>query len=107
MRRGGLALHGTPSQITSSAEAGCSFCCLLEQNFDLGPERPIRLRGVRRTLSLQEKVALVEEGDIEGLKVLNATDRDDNPFAHKLTFYTTHGSVSSTFTRQFLTLKRR
>jgi len=45
---------------------------------------------------LQEKASLVEEGDIEALGVFNGYDRDnENPFAHKLALYTTHGQSSA------------
>ena len=41
---------------------------------------------------MPEKASLVEEGDIEALKVLNGYDRDfENPFSHKLALYTTDG----------------
>jgi hypothetical protein len=86
--------HGKPDEIIASARSGCPFCNLLHQNFDLGPETlQIRLVGIRRRLSLQEKASLVEEGDIEAIRVLNGYDRDiDNPFSHKLALYTTYGS---------------
>jgi hypothetical protein len=93
LREGNVHYHGTPEQITISAQAGCPLCSLLLENFDLGPPNvPIRLSGVRRKLSLQEKASLVEEGDIEALGVFNGYDRDtENPFAHKLALYTPHG----------------
>lgn len=40
---------------------------------------------------MQERMALMEEGDVEGLKVVTGVDRDEDPFVHCLTFYTTHG----------------
>lgn len=93
MRRGESSVHGRPSQITASAEAGCPFCSLLYQYFDLGPESlPVRLNGIRRKLSLKEKAALVDEGDIEALRVINGYDREvEDSFAHKLALYTTYG----------------
>ncbi|RDL38648.1 uncharacterized protein BP5553_02988 [Venustampulla echinocandica] len=103
LRSGNHVFHGTPSQIAISAEAGCPLCGLLSENFDLGPiSLPIRFYGIRRRLSLQEKESLVEEGDIEALRLLNGYDRDDtNPFSHKLALYTTHDDVSAS------SLKRR
>ncbi|KAH6723724.1 hypothetical protein BKA61DRAFT_459512, partial [Leptodontidium sp. MPI-SDFR-AT-0119] len=75
----------------AEADAGCRFCYLLYEHFDLSVERPIRLVGIRRALSLQERMALMEEGDVEGPKVVTGVDRDEDPFVHCLTFYTTHG----------------
>jgi hypothetical protein len=93
LREGNIHYHGAPEQINTSAQAGCPLCGILIEYFDLGPPNiPIRLSGIRRKLSLQEKAALVEEGDIEALGVFNGYDRNaENPFAHKLALYMTHG----------------
>lgn len=85
--------HGKRDDIVTAAQAGCPLCALLLQNFDLEPANlNIRLYGIRRSLSIQEKASLVEEGDIEAIGVLNGYDRDrNNPFAHKLALYTPPG----------------
>ncbi|KAH9217423.1 heterokaryon incompatibility protein-domain-containing protein [Leptodontidium sp. 2 PMI_412] len=95
LRAGTPVSHGLPSQIIAEADAGCRFCYLLYEHFDLSVERPIRLVGIRRALSLQERTALMEEGDVEGLKVVTGVDRDEDPFVHCLTFYTTHDDLAA------------
>jgi hypothetical protein len=95
LREGQHYRHGKPDEVTIRAQSGCPLCTLIAENFDLGPSNiPIRLSGIRKKLSPQEKASLVEEGDIEALGVLNGYDRElENPFAHKLALYTNHGQL--------------
>jgi len=75
--------------IATMAQAGCPLRALLLQNFDLEPANlNIRLCGIRRSLSIWEKVLLVKEWNIEAIGVYGY-DRDRNSlFAHELALYT-------------------
>ena len=107
LREGKVHFHGKPGEINESASSGCPLCSLIVENFDLGPPNiPVRLTGIRKQLSLQEKASLVEEGDIEALGVFNGFDRElENPLAHKLALYTTHGGFSPKIIHKCSTLQ--
>ncbi|PQE09061.1 heterokaryon incompatibility protein [Rutstroemia sp. NJR-2017a BVV2] len=83
-------IHNLPEQIIAAARAGCPFCTLLEENFDLGSKSlPVKLYGLRRNLPSSDTLFIGEERDIEAIRVVNGYDRDiDNPFAHRLALWT-------------------
>ncbi|PQE07299.1 heterokaryon incompatibility protein [Rutstroemia sp. NJR-2017a WRK4] len=89
-------VHNLPEQIIAAARAGCPFCTLLEENFDLGPKSlPVKLYGLRRNLPSSDTLFIGEEIDVEAIRVVNGYDRDiDNPFAHRLALWTHQGALT-------------
>ncbi|PQE28368.1 hypothetical protein CJF30_00008090 [Rutstroemia sp. NJR-2017a BBW] len=90
MSKPDLRCSATSRRIVAAARAGCSFCTLLEENFDLGPKSlPVKLYGLRRNLPSSDTLFIGEERDVEAIRVVNGYDRDiDNPFAHRLALWT-------------------